>query len=267
MGTPLAHRVKAYNVSRASENKIHDDAVARRFGFGGGLVPGAEVYAYMTHLPVGRWGRAWLEAGAADCRFQKPVYDGNIAAVTAAERDKDLHIQVESGGELCATGSATLRDPPSDPPDLDMFMQVAPAANRPPADETSLAAGVWLGTAPLWITPDFLAQYLDDVRETEPLYAREGLAHPGLMLRICNAALRENVVLGPWIHTGSVVQNFGVARVGDALSARARVTANYERKGHRFVDLDALVLANGERPVARVTHTAIYLPRQVAQAS
>jgi hypothetical protein len=96
-----------------------------------------------------------------------------------------------------------------------------------------------------------------DIRETDPIYAAEGLAHPGVLLRLCNLALRQNVVLPPWIHTGSRIENFGVARIGDELSARARVAANYERKGHRLVDLDVLLIANG-RPVAKVLHTAIY---------
>ena len=78
------YRIQAFNTAKASENKIHDDAVARRFGFGGGLVPGVDVYAYMAHLPVARWGRAWLERGAAECRFQKPIYDGEIATVVIA---------------------------------------------------------------------------------------------------------------------------------------------------------------------------------------
>ena len=39
------YRVTAYNTSKQSENKIHDDAVARRFGFSGGLVPGVDVMA------------------------------------------------------------------------------------------------------------------------------------------------------------------------------------------------------------------------------
>ena len=34
------YRVSAYNTARQSENKMHDDTVARRFGFSGGLVPG-----------------------------------------------------------------------------------------------------------------------------------------------------------------------------------------------------------------------------------
>ena len=39
-----------------------DDAMARRFGFRGGLVPGVEVFAYMAHMPVARWGRNWPRA-------------------------------------------------------------------------------------------------------------------------------------------------------------------------------------------------------------
>ena len=46
------YRVSAYNTAHDSENKIHDDATARRFGFGGGLVPGVDVYGYITHMPV-----------------------------------------------------------------------------------------------------------------------------------------------------------------------------------------------------------------------
>ena len=46
----LTYRVSAYNTSKLSENKIHDDTVARKFGFSGGLVPGVDVMAYMMHL-------------------------------------------------------------------------------------------------------------------------------------------------------------------------------------------------------------------------
>ena len=82
---------------------------------------------------------------------------------------------------------------------------------------------------------------------------------------MCNWAISHNVVLGPWIHVGSVVRHLSIARVNETLSARARITGNDERKGHRFVDLDALVLA-GDRPVAHVLHTAIWRPRPLAEA-
>src|ERR1700760_2573388 len=102
------YRVSAFNTSKQSENKIHDDTVARRFGFSGGLVPGVDVMAYMIHLPVAKWGRAFLERGLIEARFVKPVYDGEIAAVTGEERDGVVSIMVESRGELCATGTASL---------------------------------------------------------------------------------------------------------------------------------------------------------------
>jgi hypothetical protein len=69
------------------------------------------------------------------------------------------------------------------------------------------------------------------------------------------------------MHVGSSVQNLGIARIGDTLSARARVTQNYVHKGHKFVEVDVLVLADQRTPLARVTHTAIYLPRQLAEAA
>jgi acyl dehydratase len=259
------YRVSAFNTAHDSENKIHDDAVARRFGFGGGLVPGVDVYGYMTHLPMLRWGRAWLERGTAECRFFKPVYDGDIASVTASVVDGGLDISVESRGEACATGRAALPEV-ADLPRLAAFAKVPQRAERPPADEASLAAETWLGLEPYPVTPEMAARYLADSHESAPIYAEEGLVHPRDILRAGNFVLSRNVVFGPWIHTASRVQHFGAASVGSTLTARARITRNYEHKGHRFVEIDALVLANETAPIARIAHTAIYRLRQVAAA-
>ena len=263
------YHVSAYNTAKASENKIHDDATAKRFGFRGGLVGGVHVYAYMTHLPVQRWGRAWLERGTGEARFGKPVYEGDVAEITAEEDADGLALTVTSAGVLCATGRAGLPTVPVPAPSLDAFQVATPPAHdaRPPADEVSLPVGRWLGMNPLAITADYAAQDLKDTRETDPLYAREGIVHPGTILRCCNWALSHNVVLPAWMHMGSKVQNLGVARVGDTLSVRARVTQNYEHKGHKWVEIDALVLSNERTPIARVTHTAIYRPRQLAEAA
>src|SRR6187431_2351943 len=99
------HQVLAYNTSKHSENKMHDYTVAKRYGFVGGLVPGVDVMAYMMHLPVAKWGRAFLERGLIEARFVKPVYDGELADVTGDESNCALEIQVESRGELCASGT------------------------------------------------------------------------------------------------------------------------------------------------------------------
>lgn len=267
--SPLGpYRVEAFNTAKESENKIHDDHVARRFGFTAGLVPGVEVYAYMTHLPAARWGRAWLERGAAECRLLKPVYDGDRVTVSAAETAEGLDLTLEARGEVCATGRASL---PSDPVSVPAAFAAAPAPpsppkDRPPADAASMPVGRWFAIHPFRVDAAEAAQYLRDVRETFALYAAEGLVHPGTILHIGNWALRHNVVLGPWMHVGSRIEHFAAARIDDELSARALVTGNYERKGHQFVELDVLVYANGTSPVARIAHTAIWRPRQLAAA-
>jgi acyl dehydratase len=260
-----AYRVEAYNTAKLSENKMHDDAVARRFGFSGGLVPGVDVMAYMMHLPVRRWGRAFLERGSTEARFVKPVYDGEITEVRGEESDGVLSIEVESRGELCATGSASL---PASAPSFSIadFPETAAVPERKPVNAASYESGKWLGTLPRVWAGDAATEYLADVRERDPIYAREGLGHPGLLQRVMNKVLVDNAILGPWIHVGSRMQLLAAARSGDELTARARVTGNYEKKGHRFVELDALVVANGQTPLAHCWHIAIYQPREQAAA-
>jgi acyl dehydratase len=264
MSAPAAYEVIAFNTASSSDNKIHEDLVARQFGFRGALVPGVEVYAYMAHVPVARWGRAWLESGQIDCRFLKPVYDGAVARVTATEENDDLVLCVESGRERCATGRAFM---PSDrrlAPGINTLLAGTPPATRPKASETSLAPGLALGITPLTIDRAMHSDYLDEVRETDPIYRTEGLAHPGQILRLANIALVQNVLLGPWIHVGSKVRNHTAAHVGQQLTLRSKITSNVISKGHAIVEFDAIVVAEGERSVAEITHVAIWRPRQVS---
>ena len=259
------YRVSAHNTSKLSENKIHDDTVARRFGFSGGLVPGVDVMAYMMHLPVAKWGRAFLERGLIEARFVKPVYDGETADVTAVEDNGVLTLEVVSRGMLCATGSASL---PASAPSfiLSDFAEVAPVVERRPVSAASYQVDKWLGTiARRWAGHE-ATDYLADIRETDPLYERENLGHPGLLQRVMNKVLVDNAILGPWIHVGSRMQLLAAAKMGDELTARAKVIGNYEKKGHRFVELDALVIANGNRALAHCWHIAIYQPREQVAA-
>ena len=265
MSSRQSYRVEAYNTSKQSENKIHDDTVARRFGFSGGLVPGVDVMAYMMHLPVEKWGRAFLERGLIEARFVKPVYDGEIAELAGDERNGALAIEVHSRGELCATGTASL---PANAPAISLadYAQVAPVAERRPVNAGSYEIGRWLGTIPRDWAGDAGREYLADIRETDPIFAREGLGHPGMLQKVMNKLLVDNAILGPWIHVGSRMQLLSAAKTGDEITARAKVTANYDKKGHRFVELDALVVGNGKTPLAHCWHVAIYQPREQAAA-
>src|ERR1700742_5194400 len=266
MTSPLhTYSVSAYNTSKQSENKIHNDTVARRFGFSGGLVPGVDVMAYMMHLPVRSWGRAFLERGLIEARFVKPVYDGEITDVRGQESDGVLTIEVESRRELCATGSASLTDQVPSYSVAD-YTEVAAVAERKPVGPSSYEVGKWLGTIPRSWAGKPASDYLADIRETNAIYAQEGLCHPGLLQRVMNKVLVDNAILGPWIHVGRRMQLLSAAASGDELTARAKVTGNYEKKGHRFVELEALVVANNKTPLAHCHHIAIYQPRERAAA-
>jgi acyl dehydratase len=259
------YRVEAYNTAKQSENKMHDDNVARRFGFSGGLVPGVDVFAYMMHVPVARWGRDFVARGLIEARFTKPVYDGETADVDATEHNGLLTIEVFSRSELCATGTASL--PEAAPAvSLNDYVEVAAVAERKPVSPATFETGKWLGTTPRrWAGQDATG-YLADIRETDPIYAKEGLGHPGLLQRVMNKVLVDNAILGPWIHVGSKMQMLSAAKAGDVITARAKVTGNYDKKGHRFVELDALVVANGQTPLSHCHHIAIYQPREAAAA-
>jgi acyl dehydratase len=259
------YRVEAYNTAKLSENKMHDDTVAKRFGFSGGLVPGVDVMAYMMHMPVAKWGRGFLEHGLIEARFVKPVYDGETAGVSAVESEGVLAIDVESRGEICATGSASL---PLSAPSFALadFTAVDAVRERKPVSASSYEVDQWLGTVPRDWAGEAASGYLADIRETDPIYGREKLGHPGVLQRVMNKVLVDNAMLGPWIHVGSRMQLLSAMRTGDEITARAKVTGNYEKKGHRFVELDALVVANGTTPLAHCQHIAIYQPREQAAA-
>lgn len=265
----MPYEVLAHNTATASANKIHDDEVARRFGFTGGLVPGVDVYAYLTHPPAESWGRAWLERGTMRGRFHTPVYDGERVVVDVVgheEHDDGPTVRLElrnERGELCAEGEAGLPTRAVDPPSAALWPEVPQAADPPPASPLSLPVGATFGLAPHGFHADNAWEYLDDVRETLSLYATERVAHPAWLLRDANYVLSANVRLGPWIHVGSVVQHHRLVTDGQTVHTRALVTREWEHKGHRFVELDVAVLADGE-VAHRITHTAIYAPRQVA---
>lgn len=271
--TDMIYEVEAYNTAHASENKIHDDVVASQFGFAGGLVPGVDVFAYLTHLPVGRWGRRFLECGQISARFARPVYDGEMARVQAVLDGAEMQLTLTSGEgssaqQECAIGSASLIANPDALlwPSLGVNDLPHPE-DRLPASEESLSEGQVLGTLRETFQSTDLEIYLEEVREVLPLYREDQLCHPGYLLRRANTILKDTVELGPWIHVSSEASYLSTLQVGESFETRAEVRKNYEHKGHRFVELEVAILGPDQRPIMQAVHTAIYEPRQVREKS
>lgn len=252
--------VRAHNTATASLNKIHDDAVAREFGFHGGLVPGVDVYAYMTHPPAEAWGREWLASGRMSARFVRPVYDEDEITVSVNEAGGTVTIEViDSAGVVCATGQASPgRDTPV-PNTTDW--PATPLPESPPlASPEAFAAMPVLGSIESRFEAGAAPDYLGAIRENLAVY--DEVAHPGWLLRHANTILGSNVRLGPWIHVSSDVTHHSLVTDGDRLSTRAHVVSTDDRRGHRFVTIDVALFANDSRAVSMVRHTAIYEPRR-----
>ena len=71
----------ALNTAPDSENRIHGDDLAKKYGFQGGLVPGVTISAYLVHPVIEHWGKDWLDRGYANCRITSPLYDKELFEV------------------------------------------------------------------------------------------------------------------------------------------------------------------------------------------
>jgi acyl dehydratase len=238
----------ARNFATASENKIHDDAVAKQYGFRGGLVPGVTSYGYLAEAVLRERGERFLTGGALAVRFGSPVYEGErVTAVVDPAGPMTLR---NDSGEECVTGHVGAAEPDARP---------APASaplpdHRPGADEHNLAVGTTLGSLHEVATHEAVDGYLAAIELRSSL---RDVVHPAWLLLAANNILVQNVLLGPWIHVGSEVSLVRPAAYDEVVETRAEVTGQWERKGHRFVELDVANLVD-DVVITRVRHTAIY---------
>lgn len=274
MGNQLpVYRVKAKNTAVDSDNKIHDDAVAAKFGFRGGLVPGVIVYAYMTVPLVERFAEDWLERGSMQVKFHQPFYEGETVIVSAevddeAEPAKVIIKAEREDGSVCATGLATVNDDSrwlGNAAIADFSEHPLPDFSlRPVAKRENLIAGARLGSFAETIDlPGAGVDYLQSINERLPVYyGANAVAHPGYLLGRANEIFVRNFKLNPWIHVGSDLINYGILQDGEELSIRGRLREVFEHKGHEMASMDLLFVANGNRIVQQVRHTAIYKIRE-----
>ncbi|MCC7364497.1 MAG: hypothetical protein IT303_08990 [Dehalococcoidia bacterium] len=267
-GEVREYRVRAHNGAVHSTNKIHDDTVAKEYGFAGGLVPGVTVYAYMARLVVELFGPAWLGEGRLSGRFHKPLYEGELATVrVTANAGGTLAVEVlNPAGDLCATGEAGWLPEEAVIATADLFPRAALPNPRPPASQAAFRASPVLGSLDETFdagepNETFLAEIADDL----PLWhGGAAVAHPGWLIRKANAILVANADLGPWIHVSSDAIFVRPVAPGTHLSTRAQLLDVFERKGHKFVDLDVAVFDGDDQLVMRAHHTSIYEPRRAA---
>ena len=260
-----SYQVRTHNPSSESENRMHSDEVARRYGFRGALVPGVTVFGHMTRPVLEHWGEAWLARGRAEVSFARPAYEGElltVAATSAGDAALDLTCANEAGEELARlragiVATSAESDPRAwNPP-------AAPLTERPEASWELMRVGEPFPALAWKPSVEENGTWCEDMRDDLPLYRKgpEPCLHPGLVLRQANYVLKNRFVLPAWIHTRSRLSFHEVLRVGPEYEVRAIPEEKWARKGHEFVRLYVAVLA-ARRVVAEILHTAIFRPRR-----
>ena len=246
----------ARNRASASENRIHADDGARRYGFQGGLVPGVTVYGYASHALLEALGPAWLAGGLTRIRFLAPCYDGDTLVVSVRARDLEAMV----GERTCVVGCASLPEDGQRGVDVPFIPAAAVPApdDRPPASEEVLTVGQVLGSVALPTDPAPGRRPLAAARGAfAHLRGKRASSIRRYLLQAANRVLTANVVLPAWLHVESEIEHYRTVGVGEELEVRGRIGAAFTRKGHRFVVLDVAWLA-GEERVAAARHTAIW---------
>jgi acyl dehydratase len=251
------HTATARNFAAASENKIHSDDVARRFGFTGALVPGVTVFAHLTAPLTKRHGERWLEHSHVTTRFLKPAYEGDVLTITDVETDPE-HIAAECKNPA-GTTLATLECSLDLPPPIDVREQMD--AKPHPLERVEIAwdtIHVGRPFAPYDWMPDDAhnRDYAARVDDPTELF-QAGVLHPHALLSQANQVLVRQFVMPAWIHAGSEITFRRLLRVGDDIEVRAVPLEKWERKGHHFIKLYVAFVVR-EALATEIVHTAIF---------
>jgi len=248
----------ARNFAAASENKIHSDEIAQRFGFTGALVPGVAVFGHLSAPLTQRYGERWLTRSWVTTRFLKPAYDGDTLSLTDSEGDmQSISVECRNAAEIVlATATCTLESTQPEP-----APQAYVRGSGPPASRTEITWEAVRLNEPFatysW-QPDMIhnLEYAARVEDDAPLFG-DGVLHPHAILSQANQALVRRFIMPAWIHTGSEIRFRKLLRVDDAIEVRAVPIDKWERRGHQFLKL-YVAYALTDEIATEVFHTAIF---------
>lgn len=264
---PPALDLIARNTALDSDNKIHDDAEARRYGYAGGLVPGVTLYAYLTQLAVAAFGPAWIERGVAECSFRRPVYEGERVLCEAEAGASALELRVLRDGALCAGGRFSLDERPGDVA-ATITLGGDPAQPLPELRPETVPIGTPLAPLRHDLSVEDAATYAEETNDPNPWYRGESpfggpLAPPGWLAALQAPLLRHNFRFGPSIHVRSVIRHLAPAFAGRAYLTAGAIRETFERNGNHYLVMDAETRDDQDRLVFRVEHATIFSVRTV----
>ena len=258
------HQVVTHNDATATENKIHSDEVAQKYGFRGGLVPGVTVFGHMTYPLVSTFGERWLAKAMGEVRLSKPAYEGEQLTIdTQADGDGYLVTARNDAGDLLARLTSHI---PPRTPSADPRWRTAPLPANPDREEISVGnIVVDKPLAALRLQPQMadniaIASHLSDdltIYSKPPVDIVASPLHPLWFARACNRAFTARWIMPAWVHVGTEFVFHRPLRVAHSVEIRAIPTRVWNNKGHEFATLYLAFLNDGDL-VAEARHTAIF---------
>jgi len=263
----------AFNQAPDSQNQIHSDDMAQRYGFRGGLVPGVTLSAYLTQPGVVQWGLSFLQRGQASIKVLRPIYHAERVSVSVnltSETSYEAEL-INSEGEVRAIAKVSLPEQ-ADLPALPhrkslpvMADNYQPAIATPEVFE-SLQHNGTLETRYLWSKHHAMASYFDTPKSMPALLtfgdapaSNRGLANTSFILGCANWVFASNAGMNPWVHLQTDHQLFAEIKNETEVAAQMSVDALFEKKGHQFADIWVnLFNAETSEPLARIWQRAIY---------
>lgn len=263
---PVSYQDVAFNEVPESENPIHGDDVAARFGFEGGLVPGVTVSAYLAHPAVKAWGLAYVAGGAAHLVIEKPVYDGRPFAVEVTADGEHAYdaVLTDRSGAVRARGRCWLPNELPEPPRRRGDAELSPHQTRPRGTPRAMRRLQETGLRALRVCWNDKAELTTYFRDSGllpvPLNPAAGrYAHLGFVLGLTNWALGSNMRIGPWLHLQTESQCYRAIEFGEELIVESAITDLFEKKGHHFCDVDVSAFrTSDDAPLMHARLRAIY---------
>jgi acyl dehydratase len=250
------YQITARNFSETSENRIHSDEIAKKYGFKGALVPGVAVYGHLTYPLVAKHGEPWLSESSNNVRLLKPAYHGDALTLHASgESDQEVVICENAAGEKLAELNSKLSVPPvlGDTTVLEDNYRITERVEISWDNiETERPFAPWEFT----LSKAENERYTIEVDDNLAVY-QQGFVHPHLLLSLANTALMNEYIMPTWLHVGSQTHHRKALHVGDTICIRSVPLEKWRRKGHEFIRL-WVTYWRGDEVTTDIMHTAIY---------
>jgi len=246
-----AYQIVARNFSTSSENRMHSDEIANRYGFKGALVPGVAIYGHLVKPLVDHHGPSWLSDSCVEVKLIKPTYHGDTLNIDWPGAEQPV-AATNQHGDLLALVTPLPATPLPEDLGLSGDMKIP---GRPEIAWDNVCVGEVFSPRALQFSGEENTRYCTEIGDTDPVYQTH--IHPHYLLSLANEALMQEYQMPAWIHVKSKITHRDTLRVGHEVVLRSVVTDRWEKKGHQFIAIH-LTFWHNDTIAVDIEHQAIF---------